>query len=134
MVEPTDQSVAEVIDDVLKNDLNCLMDAPSSALQNHQIGWDGARREVYVIVDIRPQDLNMNNTVELSEGIRKWVRDKGCPDDEPGLIVPAEFGGTADALNVIQWSPMVSSIFCYCMYYTLLDGYHCLGQRQARDS
>lgn len=112
-----EQSAAKVIEEVLKNELDCLVDAhrsvpsirkyPASPLQHHQVGRDGGRRKVYVVADITPQDLNMNNAVELTEHVRKWIRNDGYPCDEPGLIVPAEFGASAEIFNIIPWSNLV---------------------------
>jgi hypothetical protein len=125
MTETPDQSVSEAFDDILNNKLNCLLDAESSALQNHQVGRDGAHREVYIIADIRPQDLNTNNTVEFTEKVHEWIREDGCPCDEPGLIVPAEFGGEfgkpAEEYNIIPWSKLVS--FIIISIISFLDGY-----------
>jgi hypothetical protein len=127
MAETTDPSITEVFDDVLKNysdrvfdahlTVPSLMDFSPSPLQNHRAAYDDGRRQVYVVADIRPQDLSTNNVVEPTEELRKWISEDGYPWDEPGLIVPSEFGGNAEVYNIIPWSKSVC--FVIVLFYVL---------------
>jgi hypothetical protein len=109
-----DPSISEFMDSVLAETDICgpispLIDVPDCTLKNHRVARDTCRRTVYVTADIYPHDLNARNGVAPTEQMQQWVREKGYRNDEPGLIIPAEFGGSAQWNNVFPQDKFVSS-------------------------
>lgn len=116
-----DQSIVDFIDNVLKEEDEhgptvCLIDVSSSTLQNYRIGRDPCQRDAYITADIHPQDLNETNGANPTGHADKWARESGYACNEPGLIIPKEFGGSGGLNNVFPQS----KFYLYIVQYNVL--------------
>jgi hypothetical protein len=131
-----DSTISKFIDGVLKErdssgPIACLFDVSPTILRNHQYSDDTVQRILYVTADIYPDVVDVKIDVTPTEEIQQSIRYRGYPCDEPGLIIPAEFGGSAQWKNIFSKSRHVSPVLsCFYQCTTFIDGHHRLRQRQ----